>query len=142
MLPMSTENVALRVPADSGAWLVRARKEAAALLLLGGPVIAAQLAQISMNTLDAIMAGWLSPRDLAAVSIGGSLFMPVFICGMGILMSVSPTVAHSFGAGEDDKIGGHVRQGLWLSLAVTVVTFILVRNCHPLLESLEVDEQI
>lgn len=118
------------------------RREAAELLILGGPVIGAQLAQISMNFVDAVMAGRLSAQDLAAVALGGSLWMPIFIFGMGILMSISPTVAHCFGAGEEAAIGRHVRQGLWLSQVVAGWTFVLIRNCHWLLEHLQVDERI
>lgn len=125
-----------------GAPAERVRREAGALLALGGPVIGAQLAQISMNFVDTVMAGRLSANDLAAVSLGGSLWMPIAVFGMGILMSVSPTVAHSFGAGRDADIGHHVRQGLWLSLAVAAASFFAIRNCHPLLERLEVDAQI
>jgi MATE family multidrug resistance protein len=125
-----------------GSSSVRVRREAGALLALGGPVIGAQLAQISMNFVDAVMAGRLSANDLAAVSIGGSLWLPIAVFGMGILMAVSPTVAHSFGAGRDTDIGHHVRQGLWLGLAVAACSFVAVRNCHPLLERLRVDPQI
>lgn len=142
MMPLPAEHVRMPPPGDFRPILQRLVREARELLLLGGPVIAAQLAQISMNTLDAVMAGWLSPRDLAAVSIGGSLWMPIFVLGMGILMSISPTVAHCFGAGEHDEIGGHVRQGLWLCLAVGVLMFVVIRNCHPLLDQLQVDPAI
>jgi MATE family multidrug resistance protein len=128
--------------ADRGALSARLRREAGALLALGGPVIGAQLAQISMNFVDAVMAGRLSANDLAAVSIGGSLWLPIAVLGMGILMAVSPTVAHSFGAGRDADIGHHVRQGLWLSLAVAAGSFVAIRNCHPLLARLEVDPRI
>lgn len=118
------------------------RREAVALLTLGGPVIGAQLAQMSLHFVDTVMAGQLSAQDLAAVAVGGNLWMPIFVFGMGLLMSVSPTVAHCFGAGQTVEIGGHVRQGLWLSLAVAAWTFVLMRNAHPLLEWMQVDEQI
>jgi MATE family multidrug resistance protein len=107
----------------------RVRREALALLALGGPLIGAELAHISMAFVDTVMAGRLGPQDLAAVAVGCSLWIPVFIFGMGLLMSVSPTVAHLFGAGRHAEIGGHVRQGLWLSQAVALVTFVVVRNC-------------
>src|SRR5437899_8075033 len=98
--------------------LTRIRSEARALLALGGPLIAAQLVQIAMSFVDTVMAGHLSPRDLAAVAVGVSLWVPIVVFGMGVLMSVSPTVAQEYGAGRLDAIGGHVRQGLWLSQAV------------------------
>jgi MATE family multidrug resistance protein len=120
----------------------RIRGEAVALLALGGPLIAAQLAQISMGFVDTVMAGRLSPQDLAAVAVASSLWVPVLIFGMGILMSVSPTVAHAFGAGKYAEIGGHVRQGLWLSQAVGLVSFFVVRNCSPILRWMEIDPAV
>src|SRR5213082_2874023 len=101
----------------------RIGQEALALLALGGPIIAAQLAQVSMSFVDTVMAGRLSAQDLAAVAVGVSLWMPVSVFGMGVLMSVSPTVAHGYGAGRHGEIGEQVRQGLWLGLAVGLASF-------------------
>jgi MATE family multidrug resistance protein len=123
-------------------WTARLHREGLALLALGGPLIAAQLAQISMGFVDTVMAGHLSPQDLAAVAVGGSLWMPIFVFGMGVLMSVSPTVAQAFGAKRFGEIGGHVRQGLWLSQGVGLVSFVAVRSCSPALRWLEVDPAI
>lgn len=110
--------------------------------MLGGPIIAAQLAQVSMGCVDTVMAGRLSAEDLAAVAVGSSLWMPICVLGIGILVSVSPTVAQSYGAGEIDAIGGHVRQGLWLSQLVGIASFLAVRGCVPILSWLEIDPAI
>lgn len=142
---MDTATVSLRdepQTAPDADRLSRLRQEARALLLLGGPVIGAQLAQISMHFVDTLMAGRLGPKSLAAVSIGGSLWMPIFVFGMGMLMSVSPTVAHCFGAGQYQEIGRHVRQGLWLSLFAAVWSFVLIRNAHPIFDHFGVDPAI
>lgn len=138
VLPNETATEGRRPGARGGA----VRREVGALLALGGPVIGAQLAQISLHFVDTVMAGQLSAQDLAAIAVGGNLWMPIFVFGMGLLMAVSPTVAHSFGAGETVEIGRHVRQGLWLSAAVATWTFFIIRNAHPLLEWMGVDEQI
>jgi MATE family multidrug resistance protein len=110
----------------------RFRTEAAATLHLGTPLIAAQLAQVSMGFVDAVMAGRLSPQDLAAVAVGANLFWPIALAFMGMLMAVSPTVAHHFGAGRRQAIGHTVRQGLWMAGAVGVCGLIAVRS-SPLL---------
>src|SRR5262245_66557629 len=102
----------------------RLRTEVRALLTLGGPLVAAQLVQIAMSFVDTVMAGHLSPRDLAAVTVGVSLWVPIVVFGMGVLMSVSPTVAQDYGTGRLHAIGGHVRQGLWLSQAVPLVSVV------------------
>jgi MATE family multidrug resistance protein len=116
--------------------------ESLALLRLGGPIIASQLAQMSMGFVDTVMAGRLSASDLAAVAVGNSIWITALLFGWGLLLSVSPTVAHAYGAGETHAIGSPVRQGLWLSLAISVCTFVAVRSAAPILHWLKVDEAI
>ena len=120
----------------------RVRTEVRSLIALGGPLVAAQLVQIAMSFVDTVMAGHLSPRDLAAVAVGVSLWVPIIVFGMGVLMSVSPTIAQAYGAGRFAEIGGYVRQGLWLSLAVGLVSFIAVRGCSPVLRWMQIDPEI
>src|SRR5262249_19699541 len=84
----------------------------------------------------------LSPRDLASVAIGASLWIPILLIGMGVLMSVAPSVAHDYGARRYAEIGGHVRQGLWLSQIVAVMSFIALRSCAPVLRWIQVDPEI
>ena len=100
------------------------RQEAAAILRLGGPLIAAQLAQISMGFVDTMMAGRLSARDLAAVAVGANIFWPVCFGWAAVLFAISPTVSHLFGAGKRESIGHTVRQGLWLAAALATGAFV------------------
>ncbi|MBI3861217.1 MAG: MATE family efflux transporter [Planctomycetia bacterium] len=116
--------------------------EAIGLLRLGGPIVAAQLAQMSMGFVDTVMAGRLSALDLAAVAVGNSIWMTVLIFGWGLLLSVSPTVAHFYGARKIEEIGPAVRQGLWLSLAVAVCTFAGVHSAAPVFHWLQVEPEI
>lgn len=109
------------------------RDEAAAILRLGGPLIAAQLAQISISFVDTIMAGRLSSRDLAAVAVGSSVWFTVIVIAIGLLVSVSPSVAQLFGARKYEQIGHCLREGLWLSQAAALGCLIIVRNAEPLL---------
>ena len=110
----------------------RYRREAGAILSLGGPLIAAQLAQISMGFVDTMMAGRLSARDLAAVAIGANLFWPICFAWAAVLIAVSPTVSHLFGAGQREQIGHTVRQGLWLAGLMAIGAFVSLRY-SPLL---------
>lgn len=106
--------------------------EARQTLRIGSPIIAAQLLQISMGFVDTIMAGNLSAADLAAVSVGNALLHPVYIFVLGVVMAVTPIVAHNNGAGEFEEIGRNVRQGLWLS-QILAVPFILLLTAMPML---------
>ncbi len=116
--------------------------EASALMRLGGPLIANNLAIAGMNFADTVMAGRLSARDLAAVAVGGSVWMVAFLFALGMLMALSPTVAHSFGAGDDKKVGAYLRQGLWLSQAMALVILALISQAGWFLRYIGIDADI
>ncbi len=101
-----------------------------------------QLAQVSMSFVDTVMAGRVSAQGLAAVAVGVSLWMPISVFGMGVLMSISPTAFHTYSAGKHDEIGQQVRQGLWLAVVVGLVSLAAVRSCSPLVRWLEIDPEI
>jgi multidrug resistance protein, MATE family len=117
-------------------------KEIRVLFQIGLPVVIGNLLQISMSVVDTLMAGNLSPGDLAAVAVGGSLFMPVFIFGAGILMGLSPIVAQHFGRRELHLIGKSTRQAFWLALIISIPSVVVLRNTGPVLAMLSIDPEI
>lgn len=114
------------------------QKEASLTLKIGLPVIIAQLLQMSMNFVDTVMAGNLSAEDLAAVAVGGAVFIPFMMLAAGILMAVTPIVAQLVGARSFEEIGVNVRQALWLSLILSVPIFFLIRNLEFVMHFLDV----
>jgi multidrug resistance protein, MATE family len=120
----------------------RLKEEFNLLMHIGFPVIIGNLLQTSMSVVDTVMSGNLSPRDLAAVAVGGSLFMPVFILGAGILMAVSPIVAQHFGSKNFAQIGKTTRQSMWLAVLISVPAILVLRNMGPVLEFLDVESEI
>ena len=118
------------------------RKEANSLVRLGLPVIGAQLTQVAMNFVDTVMAGNLSALALAAVAVGGSLWMAVAICIMGGMMAVTASVSQLFGAQKKAEVGKFVRQALWLSQVVALIAFGVVRHTDSILVWLKIDPAI
>jgi multidrug resistance protein, MATE family len=112
--------------------------EATAILRLAGPLVANNLALAGMNFADTVMAGRLGTVDLAAVAAGGSAWMIVFLFGLGMLMAVSPVVAHAYGAGRWEEAGIALRQALWLSQVLALGAFCLLLGAGPLLEAIGV----
>lgn len=117
-------------------------REAWELLLLAGPLIAAQLAGIAMNFVDTVMAGQLGPVALGAVAVGGSAWMTVVLTATGALMALSPTVAQLRGAGKSDQIAGWTWQSLWIALVLAAIAIALLRSFRPFLVLLGVDESL
>jgi MATE family multidrug resistance protein len=119
--------------------LQRAGTEMCSLLKLATPIIIAQLAHTAMGFVDTVMAGRVSPQDLAAVALGNSIWVPVFLLMTGILLATTPKVAQRFGAGAQGEIGPLVRQALWLALAVGMAAATLLWNAEIILTLMNVD---
>jgi MATE family multidrug resistance protein len=118
------------------------QKEAGITLKIGLPVIIAQLLQMSMNFVDTVMAGNLSAQDLAAVAVGGAVFMPLMMLAAGILMALTPIVAQLIGGRNFEEVGTNVRQGLWLSLMLAIPIFFTIRNLEFVMHFLDVTPSI
>ena len=91
-----------------------------AFVKLGWPLFIANLAVVGNGTIDTIMAGRLSATDLAAVAVGSSIYVSVYIGLMGVLQALSPIAGHHFGAQRWRAIGDDLQQALWLSLFLTI----------------------
>ncbi|MDX1560343.1 MAG: MATE family efflux transporter [Marinobacter sp.] len=109
------------------------------LAILGGPILIAQLAQMANGVIDTIMAGHASAEDLAAVGIGSSLWMPLFLFFMGMLGALQPIVSGYNGAREVEKIMPATWQGLYLAAAGSVIMIGLLTHVHPVLALLNLE---
>lgn len=94
-----------------GRWTV----EFAALLRIGAPLIAAQLATIALTTTDVVMMGWLGPEELAAGALSNALVHPLFMFGTGVCVAVAALAAQALGARKRRDVRRTVRQGLWIA---------------------------
>lgn len=79
-------------------------QELRALRRLTLPILATQLAQIGMGTIDTVMSGYVSTHDLAAVAIGASIWMPLWLFMAGILVALSPLTARLNAAGKEHRL--------------------------------------
>ncbi|MDR2239791.1 MAG: MATE family efflux transporter [Zoogloeaceae bacterium] len=101
------------------------------LLRLAWPVLVAQLVIAGNGLIDTIMAGRLSALDLAAVGVGASIYITIFVTAMGVLMALTPVAAQHYGAGRYADIGEDVRQCGWLALLVALLGMLLLRYPEP-----------
>ncbi|WP_068826883.1 MATE family efflux transporter [Pseudomonas sp. BMS12] len=120
----------------------RVRAELRALLKLAIPIIIAQLANTAMGFVDTVMAGRVGAHDLAAVALGNSLWIPVFLFMTGVLLATTAKVAQRFGAGQQAETGPLVRQALWLGLFVGCSCAVLLWNATPVLTLMQVDPSL
>ncbi len=100
------------------------RREIKATLTLAAPLVAAQLAQMSMSFVDVVMVGRLGTGALAAAVLGSTAFFTLSLICVGVILAVNPTVAQAVGAGDRDLAARATRQGLWLAVILGVPLFV------------------
>lgn len=105
-------------------------------LWLATPVVAAQLAQMSMGFVDTVMVGRLGQEALAGVALGNTTFFFVLIVCLGVIQAVGPMVSQAHGAGEHEPIERTVRQGLWLGVVLAVPAVLLLWHIAPVLRAI------
>lgn len=106
--------------------LATGRQETRPLMRLALPICGAQLAQAGMSVVDVMMTGRLSATDLAAVSVGSSLWMPLMLFMTGTLMGLTPIVAQLLGGRRMAGIRPSVHQALWIALALGLAAAVLL----------------
>ena len=112
------------------------RGEAGELLRLGMPIVIGQLGIIMVSFADTMMVGWYGTEELGAAAFVNNLFNLVIIFATGFSYGITPIVGALFGRGERLKIGGVLRNALFLSAMVSMVLMalmmILYLNLHRL----------
>ncbi|MCM3789313.1 MATE family efflux transporter [Domibacillus indicus] len=99
------------------------REKMKVFLTIMTPILLTQLGMYMMNFIDTVMSGRASPKDLAGVAVGTSLWFPVFTCLSGILMSLTPVISENIGAKRNKDISFSLIQGLYLSIGLSLGIF-------------------
>jgi MATE family multidrug resistance protein len=118
------------------------RSEAAALWQLAWPVLIGQLATVGMGVADVAMTGHASASELAAVSLGASIWSIILVTVSGTMMAINSVVAHEVGAGAYGTIPHSVRQALWKSLGVGVIAALLANLATLLFDHLYLEPAV
>ena len=97
-------------------------REIRATTRLAGPLAATQLAQFSLTLTDTVMIGRLGGDALAAVGLGSTLYIVVYLLCLGILAAVPPLAAQAHGAQNPRRMRRIVRQGLWVAVILGILS--------------------
>ena len=92
---------------------------------LGLPIWLGQIAQMSMGFVDTVIAGRAGAVEMAGVAVGGAFWVPLLLFGQGMLNCIGPLVAQGRGAGKENSLHRFWRQGLWLSIILSIFLLIL-----------------
>jgi MATE family multidrug resistance protein len=118
------------------------RREIAALWQLAWPVLIGQLATVGMGVADVAMTGHTSADELAAVSLGASVWSIILVTVSGVMMAINTVVAHDIGAGALAKVPHAVRQSLWKALGVGVLAMLLANLATLVFDYLYLTPQV
>ncbi len=110
-------------------WLDSARQIAP----LAWPVFIGQVSVLAFGTIDTLLVARASATDLAALAVGGSAYITVFIGLMGVLMALAPIVGQLHGARRPAEAGRQVPQALWIAAALALLGCTLLAFPYPFL---------
>ena len=96
------------------------------------PVLLAQTTAMGMMVIDTVLLGHYGTDDLAAVAVGGGLYISIVLALAGVVQAVAPTVAHLQGAGRKREIAGALQQAFWLALLLAVPGAWLLLHPEPM----------
>ena len=97
------------------------RESARRLLPLAWPVFIGQIAVLAFSTVDTVMVARASALDLAALAIGASIYISVFVGLMGVVLAIGPIAGQLFGARRLKDCGHETEQAVWLALVLSVL---------------------
>ncbi|MDE5554940.1 MAG: MATE family efflux transporter [Muribaculaceae bacterium] len=99
----------------------RYKKDYAALLRLGLPILVGQLGMIVLGFADNIMVGRYSTLALASASFVNNVFNVAIFCCMGFTYGITPIVGALFTQKRHTEIGSTVRSALVLNLIFVLI---------------------
>lgn len=100
---------------------------------LAWPLFIGQLAVLGFATVDTVLVARHSATDLAALAVGGSAYITVFIGLMGAVLAIGPIVGQLFGAQRLHEAGHQVWQAGWLAMALALLGSTLLAFPGPFL---------
>lgn len=108
--------------------------EARRFYSIGLPIFIAQLSQTGMNFADTAMTGQYNAEDMAAVAVAGSIWAPVALLGIGCLLALPPLSAQMVGGGKRRRAAHLLRQGIWLTLGISLLLMVFFQVISRRLE--------
>jgi len=117
-----------RLPILAGSRLFR---ELGPMLRLAGPVVVAEVGWMAMGVVDTIVVGPLGAEATGAVGLGSNVQVAVAIFGIGLLLGLDTMISQEHGAGLEDETRRSLTQGIYVALALTPPSMLLILAIVP-----------
>lgn len=109
---------------------------------LAYPVMIGQLGFMMMGVVDSLMVGEIGAAPLAAASLGNSLTMVIFIVSLGVAIAVTPLVAISNGAGDQDGCEKYFKQSILVNITFGLITLTVIVIISYFIQYLEQPQEV
>lgn len=106
------------------------------------PILITQFCQAALGVVDAIMAGGVSALDLAAVSIGSGIWLPLFLLATGTLIATTPLIGEQIGQKTPHHVPHITQQSLWAAILIGIIGLLVVSLTPNLLGAMGVPVDI
>lgn len=100
------------------------------------------LGHLLVGLIDDIMVGRLGAVELAATSLGNSIFFITLSVGLGFSFAITPLIAESDGEGDKEKGRSIFQHGVILTAIIGLVMFITLLFLKPILYHLDQPEEV
>ena len=104
------------------------------ILALAMPVVLAQAGQLTTQFADTAMVGNFGGEDpipLAAVSLGSSLFLLIYLAALGLALSITPLVGEQYAKGDNREVGYLFQNSVLYCMLIGVVATIVAVAMRP-----------
>ena len=98
------------------------------LLKLALPVVIAQAGQLTTQFADTAMVGNYGGQDpvpLAAVSLGGSLFLLIYLAALGLALAITPMVGEHYARNERREVGHLFQNSIALTYIMCLASYLI-----------------
>ena len=90
--------------------IARLQRDVPRIFSLAGPLLIGQLAVIAFGVIDTAMVARYSADDLAALAMGTSIFISIYVGLTGVVSALAPIAGQLFGAKRNSEIGEEIRK--------------------------------
>ncbi|MFJ7847735.1 MATE family efflux transporter [Peribacillus sp. NPDC097206] len=107
------------------------------------PILITQISLYAMTFFDVMMSGQYSTEDVAGVSIGSSLWTPVYTGLSGILIALTPVVSQLIGSRRTKLVSFSVMQAIYLAISLAVIVLVVGSFVlNPILNAMDLDSTV
>jgi MATE family multidrug resistance protein len=107
------------------------------------PILITQISMYAMTFFDVMMSGQYSTQDVAGVSIGSSLWTPVYTGLSGILIPLTPVVSQLVGSRQSKSVSYSVMQAIYLAVALALFILIIgAFSLNPVLNAMDLEDSV